>query len=147
MTTSDPDLAVAFPAITAAQTAAAAFNVSTAALADMQSLSATLTAAITALQGVMTAKVSSNAPDDLAVYLYAAALCGFLAAIVATIGTFTGSSAQVTVNANGANAYQLVVRYTGDLAGIDDFMAANGLSDPFNIGPGPFVIPVGLITS
>lgn len=143
--TNDPDLLVAVPAINAAQTAAANTNVSTSELSDLQTLSSSLQTAINALGVVMTAKQQSTATNDVIVYLYAAGLRGLMASALATIGTFTGANAQATVNPNGLNAYQLVVRYTGDINNLSDFMNANGLSDPFNIGSKPLIIPTGII--
>ena len=145
ITTTDPALLVAVPAITAAQTAATNTDLSSATLADLQVLSTALQAAITALGVVMVAKQASTATNDIAIYLYAAGLQGLMASTLVTIGTFTGTTVQPTVSGTGLNAYQLVVRYTGDINNYDDFMSANGLSDPFNIGPGPFVIPTGIV--
>lgn len=147
MTTSDPDLLIAVPAIEAAQAACAATDISSASLSDLQALSGALRAAMAALALVMTAKQSSTASNDVAIYLYAAGLWGVMGSAVATLGTFTGAAVVATVNPNGANAYQLAVRYTGDINNADAIMQANGITDPFAVGAGPIVIPSSLLST
>ncbi len=130
--------------ITAAQTACANATPSTFSLTDFQNLSATLLTGMNALSVIMTAKQGSTVSSDVGYYLYAASLRGQMATAVSLIGTFTGSSSTSTINPAGLNAYQIAVRYTGDIGNTDAIMQANSLTDPFNLGTAPIVIPSGL---
>lgn len=132
------------PQITAAQAAAANASPSTASLTDLQTLSSTLQIGMAALGVVMAAKQGSTVSSDVSYYLYAASLQAQMAVSVSLIGTFTGASSTSTVNPAGMSAYQIAVRYTGDISNTDAIMQANGLSDPFNLGSLPIVIPAGI---
>jgi hypothetical protein len=136
---SNPQIAQ-LTAVPPAIAAAASTKFPGASLATLQKLSTTFQSAKSQLNTLMAAKQGSIVGSDTTTFLAAAGLAGQLSSAVATIGSFTGSTG-TPVAVGGANAYQLAVRYTGDINNADTLMSANGITDPFNLGMSSIFIP------
>lgn len=139
--------AVQVQQVQSAQSAAGNTDVSKASITDLQALSGKLALASNALTIAMATKRASTASADIAEYLSAMSLRAQMGGAISTIGMLTGGAGSVLVNPAGLNAYQIAVRYTGDIANTAAILAANKLTDPFNVGPGPIAIPKLLTTS